>query len=360
MRIYIGTYARAGGKGIYQLNLHPETGALAQPQLAVDVVDPPFLAIHPGGRLLYSSGQMADADGNVIGAVNAYSLDPTTGRLTLLNQQPSCGPRTPCHVSVDRTGRFALATNYPNGAVAVFPIEADGRLGLMTGFAQHHGASMNPARQEGPHTHSINMDPTNQWALVCDLGLDKVFVYRLDTNCGALIPNDPPAIELAPGSGPRHLAFHPNGKFVFVLNEIFSTVTALAWNSEKGTATEIQTASLLPPGMKLADSIAADVQVHPSGEFLYASNRGHDSLAMFAVDPATGKLSYLGDQPSAGKTPRNFGIDPTGRWLVEAHQDSDTVCVFRIDTSSGKLHLTDYKVQIPSPVCVKFYSGGSS
>jgi 6-phosphogluconolactonase len=361
MRVYIGTYTGKGSQGIYQFDLDLNTGKPTTPELAGECASPSFITLHPSGKYLYSVSELTGAETNAElaggkkgGAVNAFSIDSATGKLTLLNQQSSHG-QGPCHVAVDHSGKFAITTNYNSGSVTVLPIGDDGRLGPDTVFVQHEGSGPNKNRQEGPHAHSANMDPSNQFALVCDLGADKIFVYRL-TPDGMLTVNDPPAHKMTPGSGPRHFTFHPNGKFAYDINELASTITAFHWDAAKGTLSEIQTVSTLPEGVSTSGNTTAEVQVHPNGKFLYGSNRGHDSIAMFSIDPETGKLTPLGEVPSGGKTPRNFGIDPTGKWLLAAHQNSGNITVFHIDQASGKLEPTPYSVEIANPVCVKFYS----
>ena len=317
-----------------------------------------FWRLSPSGKFLYSVSESggSGSGGKKDGAINAFAIDPDTGKLTLLNQEPSRG-QGPCHVTVDHTGKFALATNYNSGSVTVLPIGEDGKLGESTAFDQHEGSGPVKGRQEGPHAHSVNMDPSNRFAIVCDLGLDKVFVYRLNPD-GTLTPNDPPTVSVAPGSGPRHFTFHPNGKFAYVINEMGGTVTAFQWDGKKGILSEIQTISTLPDGVSQPNNTTAEVQVHPSGKFLYGSNRGHDSIAMFSIDPESGRLTSLGHVSSGGKTPRNFAIDPTGAWLLAAHQNTNNICVFRIDPVSGKLEATGDSVEVGHPVCLKFYSPG--
>ncbi|HTQ40366.1 MAG TPA: lactonase family protein [Pirellulales bacterium] len=354
VRVYVGTYTGHGSDGIYQFDLDLATGKPTKPELAGEAVNPSFVALHPSGKFLYSVSEVSGDDGKKAGAINAFAIDPATGKLRLLNQQSSRG-QGPCHVSVDHAGKFALTTNYNSGSVAVLPIDADGSLSPASAFDQHAGSGPNPKRQEGPHAHSANMDPTNQFAIVCDLGLDKIFVYRLGTD-GSLTPNDPPTVSVAPGAGPRHFTFHPNGKIAYVINEMGSTITAFNWDAAKGTLSEIQTISTLPDGMVMPGNTTAEVQLTPDGKYLYGSNRGHDTIAMFAVDPATGKLTSLGEVPSGGKTPRNFAIDPTGTWLVAAHQNSKNICIFHIDPATGKLEPTGDQVEVANPVCVKFYT----
>jgi 6-phosphogluconolactonase len=353
MRVYIGTYTEDRSEGIYQFDFDPATGQATAARLAVRVSNPPFLALHPNGKLLFSVGEISDASGTIQGAINAYSINRATGDLTLLNQQPS-GGNGPCHVTVDRSGRFILATNYRSGSVVVLPIGEDGRLGTATARVQHVGLSVHPQRQEGPHAHSVTLDFTNRFAIVCDLGLDEVLVYRFDQQRGTLVENNPPGVKVLPGSGPRHFVFHPGDKFAYVINELASTVTAFTWDAAVGRLSEFQTISTLPDGMTDPQNSSAEAQVHFSGSYLYGSNRGHDSIAMFAIDASSGRLTSLGQQPSGGRTPRHFGIDPTGKWLLVAHQHGNTVCVFRIDPASGKLQLTGHSVEAPTPVCVKF------
>jgi 6-phosphogluconolactonase len=359
MRVYFGTYTGGDSKGIYVSDLNLADGHLSEPRLAAGTVSPSFLAIHPKGELLYAVSEIEDFEGKKTGGVGGFAIDPKTGLLTALNKQPSRGGG-PCHLVVDATGRNVLVANYGGGSVASLPIDENGRLGEATGFAQHQGSSVNERRQSAPHAHSINVDPNNRFAFAADLGLDKVLVYRFDAAKGSLEPNDPPAAEVAPGSGPRHFAFHPSGKFAYVINEIFLTVTAFAYDDDKGTLTELQTISTLPDGVERTDKDStAEVQVHPSGKFLYGSNRGHNSLAIFSIDEKTGRLTHVGNQSTGGKTPRNFGIDPTGKYVLAANQASDTVVVFRVDMKTGKLEPTGQKLAVPAPVCVKFLRTGS-
>jgi 6-phosphogluconolactonase len=353
LMVYVGTYTRPGGsKGIYRFEMDPATGKLTSAGAPAECVSPSFLAIHPNHRFLYAVDEISDFQGQKAGAISAFAIDPTTGALTHLNQASSKGDG-PCHLVVDRSGKVVLVANYGGGSVAALPIRADGRVGEATSFIQHAGPVADPQRQGGPHGHSINVDAANRFAFAADLGLDKILVYRLDPEKGTLTPNNPPYAEIAPRSGPRHFAFHPSGRFAYVINEISLTVTAFAYDPATGTLRTLQTVPTVPPGDHKGYS-TAEVQVHPSGKFLYGSNRGHDSIAMFRIDPNTGMLSPLGTQPSGGKTPRNFGIDPSGKFLLAAHQDSNDIVVFRIDAESGKLTPTGERVEVPMPVCVKF------
>jgi len=350
--VYVGTYTRSESKGIYRLELDLASGRLEPKGLAAEIANPSFLALHPSRPLLYAVGEMGSFDGKKGGAVSALAIEPKTGKLTLLNQQSSQGAG-PCHLVVDRTGRCALVANYSGGSIACLPIGQDGRLAEATSFVQHEGSSVNPRRQKDPHAHSINVDPANRFAFVADLGLDKVLIYRLDADRARLAPNDPPFARVAPGSGPRHFAFHPNGRYAYVINEMACTVTAFAYDARRGALEPLETISTLPEGVEGDHITTAEVQVHPSGKFLYGSNRGHHSIAIFAIDPSTGKLKPLGHESTQGKTPRNFAIDPTGSCLIAANQDSDNLVVYRIDARTGLLQPTGQSVAIPMPVCVK-------
>ena len=353
LRVYFGTYTRRGGsKGIYLSQLDLTTGTLTAPILAAATDNPTFLALSPDGRFLYAAGGSVTVHGARSGAVTAFAIDPATGKLTLLNRKSS-GGKGPCHVVVDATGRHALAANYSSGSVVSLPIARDGRLGPAASVVQHKGSSANKRRQSGPHAHSINLDAANRFAFAADLGADKLFVYRFDPAAGTLKPHDPPAVTLAPGAGPRHFAFHPGGRFAYVINELHSTVTAMAYDRQAGTLTELHTVTTLP-GDFTGPNSTAEVQVHPSGRFVYGSNRGHDSLAIFAVDAKTGRLKPLGHQSVGGRTPRNFGIDPTGRYILAANQNSNTVVVFRVDPATGRLTPNGSRITVSSPVCVKF------
>jgi len=354
IRVYLGTYTRGASKGIYVCELNLTTGALTEGRLAAATDNPAFLAIHPSGKFLYAAGGAMRVDGKPTGVVTAFAIDKLAGKLTRLNRQPS-GGRGPCHIVVDATGRCALAANYSSGSVASLPTGPDGKLRPPASVIQHKGSSVNKRRQSGPHAHSINLDRANRFAVAADLGADKVFVYKFDPATGTLEPHAPPSVKLAPGAGPRHFAFHPGGQFAYVINELDSTVTAFAFDAKKGTLTKLHTVSTLPPDCKIANS-TAEVQVHPSGRFLYGSNRGHDSIAIFTIDANSGKLTPVGHQPTGGKTPRNFGIDPTGRYILAANQNSNNVVVFRIDQTSGRLKHTGKSITVSSPVCVKFHA----
>lgn len=352
--VYIGTYTSgSASKGIYLMEFNTRTGALTNKGLVAETKDPSFLAIHPNRKFLYAVGEVSEYQGKPSGAVTAFAIDPQTGRLTPLNSQPS-GGTGPCHIVVDREGRCALVANYGGGSVASLPIRPDGTLAEPASVIQHRGSSVNKSRQEAPHAHSINVDPSNQFAFAADLGTDQVLIYRLDPTTCKLTPHDPPFASVAPGSGPRHFAFHPSGKYAYVINELLCTITAFRYDPAKGTLTEIQTVTTLPhevrPGYTTAEVVA-----YPSGKFVFGSNRGHNSIAVFTVDEATGKLTPAGHQGQGIKTPRNFNVDPTGRFLLVGNQDGDSVSVFRIDLQSGSLTPVGEPVAVPRPVCIRFY-----
>jgi len=349
---YFGTYTNNGkSKGIYCYKLDLATGKLTSVGVTEGIKNPSFLAIHPSGNYLYAVSEVNDADGKPGGAVSAFALDRKSGTLKSLNHQSSEGAG-PCFVSVDKTGTVALVANYGSGSIASLPINENGSLKKAATAIQHEGSSVNQARQAGPHAHSINLSADNRFAIAADLGLDKLLIYKLDPAKGTLTANDPAYTKTPAGGGPRHFAFHPNGRFAYNCNEITSSVTTHAWDKDKGSLTEIQTITTLPEETK--GNSTAEIQVHPSGKFVYCSNRGHDSLAIFNVDEKTGKLTAVGHQKTVGRTPRNFGIDPTGRFIVACNQNTENVAVFQVDHDSGKLSQVGEVVSVPAPVCVKF------
>jgi 6-phosphogluconolactonase len=358
--LYIGTYTndarRDASQGIYVSELSLRSGTLSAPRLAAKSTNPSFLAIHPSRKFLYAVNEVSEFEGREGGAVSAFAVDQTQGTLTELNRQSSVGAG-PCHLVVDRSGKNVLVANYGSGSVACLPIDGDGRLGRETSFIQHQGSGTNPRRQQAPHAHSINLDAGNHFAIAADLGLDKVFIYRFDPAAGTLTSNEPAFATVTPGSGPRHFAFHPNERFGYVINEMANTVVAFRYDGAQGSLKEIQTISTLPAEFK-GTSYTAEVQVHPSGNFLYGSNRGHNSIAIFAIEPSTGKLTMLGVEPTQGKNPRNFAVDPTGAFLLAENQDSNTIVVFRIDPKTGALQPTGQNVGLAKPVCIKMIAKG--
>jgi 6-phosphogluconolactonase len=347
--VYFGTYTwgENSSKGLYCSILDIETGKLSYPVLVAEAKNPSFLEIHPNGKFLYAVSESGGA-----GSVSAYSIETNTGNLKFLNQRPS-GGAGPCHVSIDHAGKNLLVANYGSGSASVIPIKPDGSLAEPTGFAQHEGSSVNPKRQKEPHAHSINVSPDNRFAFVADLGIDKIIIYRLDIEKGTIIPNSPPFVKVKPGAGPRHFCFHPNGKYAYVISELDCTVTGFAYDSVLGALTEIQTITTLPKDFR-GFNACAEVRVHPSGKFLYGSNRGHNSIAVYRVDLADGTLTFVEHETADIKTPRNFNIDPMGKFCLVANQDSDSVIVFRIDQQTGALEPTGHKVSIAKPVCIRF------
>jgi len=350
--VYVGTYTKTKSEGIYVYRFDSRTGKLVPLGLAAKTGDPSFLAMAPHGRFLYAVNETNNFQGGNTGAVSAFSVDQKTGKLTLLNQVPS-GGAGPCFVSLDKTGKFVLVANYDSGSVSVFPILPDGRLGAASAWVQHHGSGTNPQRQEGPHAHSIEVSPDNRFVLAADLGLDQLLIYRFDATRGSLEPGEPPFAKVPPGAGPRHFAFAPSGQAVYVVNEMGASVSAFAYDRAHGNLTAIETISTLPKDFS-GQSDAAEIAVSPAGRFLYASNRGHDSIAVFSINAGNGHLAPVEFVPTRGKTPRHFAIDPTGSYLVVANQDSDNLVVFRIDPHSGRLNPVSEVSGVSSPVCITF------
>jgi 6-phosphogluconolactonase len=350
---YVGTYTREPSKGIYAFRFDAATGTSTPMGLIAESANPSFLAVHPDGRHLYAVNETSEYQGQQTGAVSAFSIEAGTGRLALLNQVPS-GGTTPCHLALDNTGKWVVAANYGTGSASAFPIKADGSLGASSSLMQHAGSSVDPKRQAGPHAHGVFMYPRSDYMLVPDLGLDQVFVYRLDSGKGTLAPADPPFAKIKPGSGPRHIAFYPNGRFAYVVSEMQATVTAFSYDALKGRLEEIQTVPMLAADDTAARA-GAEIAVHPNGKFLYASNRGAASLiAIFAIDAATGKLTPIDRVPTQGKDPRHFAIDPTGNYLFVANQSSANIVVFRVDQTTGRLTPTGKNLDVPLPVCIVF------
>jgi 6-phosphogluconolactonase len=346
--VYVGTYTDGTSRGIYRLTFDAATGTMSEPVLAVETKNPSFLALHPNGRFLYAVGEISSFEGQKTGAVSAFAIDPKTGDLALLNQQSS-GGAGPCHLVVDKAGRNALVANYGGGTVAVLPIETDGRLKPASSLRVHEGSGPNKGRQERPHAHGIYLDAAERFALSPDLGADRVFVYRFDAAKGTLEPHG--AAPLDAGAGPRHLAFHPSGKHLYTINELLSTVSAFSYDADKGALTSLQTISALPAGFS-GTSWTAEVAVSPDGRFVYGSNRGDDSLAVFRVDAATGRLTPAGHAPVGGKNPRHFTIDPSGRFILAGHQGSGTIALLRLDLATGLPALVGSPVKVDKPVCL--------
>jgi 6-phosphogluconolactonase len=356
--VYVGTYTGAKAKGIYLFRLQTENLEVSQNitlvplGLAAETPNPSFLEIDLKRRRLFAVNELSELDGKAGGGVSAFSIDPGTGMLTLLNQRPSMGSG-PCHIVSDREHRHVLVSNYGSGSVAVLPVRADGTLGEASAVVQHEGRSVHPDRQKGPHAHCVTLDRANRFAFVCDLGLDKILGYRFDAAHGTLTPNVPPFTSVKPGAGPRHMVFRPDGRFAYVVNELSSTVSVFAYDATAGALKDVQTVSTLPEHFDGANS-AAEIDVHPSGQWVYASNRGHNSVVLFTVDPRKGTLTYVEEQGTGGSKPRHFGIEPSARHLAIGNQDSDTVLVCRIDAGNGRLKPSGVFASVPAPACVKF------
>jgi 6-phosphogluconolactonase len=361
--VYVGTYTGPKSKGIYLFRLQTENLEVSQNitlvplGLAAETANPSFIELDRKRRVLFAASELNEFEGKPTGAVSAFAIDPTTGRLTLLNRRPSMGTG-PCHLALDRERRHLLVANYGGGSVSVLPVAADGRLGAATDVVQHAGKSVNPERQKGPHAHCVTVDSANRFVFACDLGLDKILAYRFDAAQGKLTPHAPPFAQVKPGAGPRHMVFRPDGRFAYVVNELNSTIAAFAYDSAAGVLKELQTVSTLPEYFDGANS-GAEVDVHPSGKYLYVSNRGHNSVVLFNVDAGKGTLTYVEEQGTGGFKPRHFGIEPSARHMAIANQDSDTVLVARIDAGNGRLKPSGVFANAPSPTCVKFLPPGT-
>lgn len=352
--LYIGTYTRESG-GIHLIDLDDRTGEMTHRGVVGECRSPSFLAFSKDGRFVFAVNEIGDYQGAATGSVTAFARDPASGALKTLNTVSSHGSY-PCHITAAPNGKHLLLANYGSGTVAVIPTKADGSLGDAVCVIQHAGSSVNKARQEGPHAHSINLDPRARFALACDLGTDEVIVYRYNDGTGMLTregESHPKPVRAAPGAGPRHLAFHPNGRFVFVINELDSTVAAYRYEPNAGSLALVGTAPTLPSDFA-GPSTTAEVAVHPSGKWVYGSNRGHDSIAVFSVNPASGALRPVGHVPTGGKTPRNFTLAPDGRRMVVANQDTNVVRLFSVDERTGMPLATERTVSVPLPVCVRF------
>ena len=346
---FVGTYtAKTQSKGIYAFRYDAGSGKLTALGVAAETPDPSFVAIHPSGKYLYAVNESGKSS-----MVTSFALDAKTGKLTQLNQVPSLG-EDPCYIAFDQTGKYILVANYSSGTLAVFPILEDGKIGEKAALIQDSGTlGPNKERQEGPHAHWIETSADNRFALAADLGLDEILIFQFDAAKGTLGPHMPPSAGLKPGSGPRHAAFSPNGKFLFVVSELSSTATSFSFDAKKGTLKQVNSLSTLPPEFSGRNDVA-EVAVHPSGKFLYVSNRGMDSIAVFGIDAKSGRLTQTGGVPTGGKEPRHFALDPAGNFMFVENQLSDTVVVFHVDANSGQLTPTGDTLSVPSPVCLKF------
>jgi len=351
--VYFGTYTnpKSGSEGVYVSKFNAVTGDLSSPVLAAKTVSPSFLALHPSGRFLYTVGEAASA-GSSKSEVSAYQISQPGGALEKLNGVPA-GGTGPCYISLEKGGGVAMTAQYSDGTVSSHLVGKDGKLGQTVSVLQQVGKGPNAGRQDGPHAHSIRPTPDNRYALACDLGADKVFVYKIDPATGGLTLHG--AADLPAGSGPRHAAFHPNGRFVFVNNEILMTVSTFAYDSEAGKLSLLRTVSTLPEedhGVKGLST--AEVVAHPNGRVVYVSNRKHDTIAVFRCEAQTGELTLIQNVPTEGKIPRNFSLDLTGKWMVVGHQDTNSAAVFSVNPADGRLTFTGKKVSVGAPVCVRF------
>lgn len=351
-RVYIGTYTRGESKGIYSFALDTGAGTLVPEGLMAETPNPSFLAIHPDGNYLYACNELDKFNDQPSGALTAFSINPANGRLDKLNDTATGGTGT-CHANISHKGKFIVAANYGSGSCCAFALGKDGKLGERTAFHQHTGSSADAGRQSSPHAHSVNFDAKNKHVIVADLGLDQVKVYNFDAKKGTMVPNDPPFTMVKPGSGPRHFTFHPSGKFAYVINEMACTVTGFNWDEKKGTLTEFETVTTLPVPVRRGFS-TAEVVAHPNGRFLYGSNRGHNTIAVFQVNPVDGKLTTVEHKSTMGEVPRNFAIDPTGQYLIAANQNTHTIVLFWINTATGALEQLGHPYPVPSPVCVRY------
>lgn len=360
--VYIGTYTEpilfgtgkvlmGKGKGIYVCEMDLQSGRMRLVGVKEQVVNPSYIAFGHNGNHIYAVNELKTYNGQASGTVSAFRLGQQPSDMEFLGLRLTMGT-DPCHVAIDRSGKFLAVANFRTGSVAIFPILSDGSLGERTAFVQHTGSSIDPKRQTGPHAHSIIFDPSNRYLLVPDLGIDKVVVYEFDSATGSIASSQKRSVSVTAGSGPRYLEYHPSGAFAYLINELNSTVTAFTVDQE-GLLSEIQNIRTLPEGYE-GESTCADLHIAPSGQYLYASNRGHDSLAMFAINAQTGMLTAIGHISTHGRIPRNFVIDPSGRFVLVANQDSDNIAVFEIDSRNGLLAYTGIEVEVPTPVCVRF------
>ncbi|MDD9268841.1 lactonase family protein [Paenibacillus sp. GCM10023248] len=346
---FIGSYADSANPGVYACQYGEESGALEVLHEVNGLQNPTFLAVDKEHWKLYALSEGTDASGQRCGAAAAYDIDPGSGQLTLLNKEITL-PATTCHIQLDHTNAILMVSSYHGGMVGVSPVLPDGRIGESTDIQQHQGASVLPV-QDRPRAHSVFVDRTNTYIGVCDLGLDRIKLYKLDLAARKLHPHS--EVAVAPGSGPRHFAFHPSYRYGYVINELGSTVTAFRFDEEQGVLEEIQTMATLPDDYK-GDNACADIHISPDGKYLYGSNRGHDSLVVYAIDEATGRLSLVEHAPTLGKHPRNFAISPDGAHVLVANKDSDNVVTFSRDAATGKLVPTGSVLTLSQPVCIKF------
>lgn len=350
--LFVGTYTAKESKGIYAYRSSAGSKGLIPLGLIVETPNPSFLAIDPTGRFLYAVNELEKYKGEASGSITAFTINTKSGKLSLLNQVASRGT-DPCYVSLDHSGRYVLVANYGSGSVATFPVLKDGSLGDATSFVQHSGSGPDRERQEGPHAHWIGVTPDNHFVMTVDLGADDVLVYRLNEKNGSLSANDPAFVKLEPGSGPRHLDFSPNGKFAYVISELQSKITVFSYDAQRGGLHPLQSIATVLKDFSGTNN-PAEIRIHPNGKLLFASNRGHNSIAVFSIDQKRGTLTPIGHFSTHGKKPRNFEIDPSGSQIFVANQETGNIVIFDIDESTGKLTFTGQVLHIDSPVCLKF------
>lgn len=356
--VYIGTYTDGNSKseGIYVFRFDPSNGSLTYVSTVTGIENPSFLKTSREGKFLYAVSEVFEVQGIGGGALVANKVNQRTGELTYINSQSSHGA-CPCHLNIDRTGQYALVSNYMGGNLAILPIQKDGYLGQASDIIQHEGCSnVNAERQEGPHPHSVTIAHDNRFAIVADLGKDVVMSYKIDIENGKLLPGENSQVDVTPGEGPRHMDFHPNGRYVFLLNELGNTIDSYGYDSETGALFLIGTVSTLPKGFD-GENLAADIHVHPNGKYLYASNRGHDSIVICSIEENNGVLKVLGHQSTSGEHPRNFNIDPTGTFLLVANKDTNNIITFEIDLNTGQISPNGQVTKVPQPVCICFPEG---
>ncbi|QDS96761.1 lactonase family protein [Adhaeretor mobilis] len=354
--LLIGTYGTGDAQGIYLCEFNTVTGELSAPAQAAVIPTPGFLAISSTGKHVFAAGRGEPDSPGAAGRVVALRWDEDARKLDLLNDLPTQG-QGPCHVSLTPDNQLALVASYGSGSVEAFKVSEAGILGQRSAFIQHAGKGANPDRQEGPHAHSFTPSPDGRFALAADLGLDKLFVYAVNQETGALTPHDPPFAEVAPGSGPRHIAWLTSGPkkntIAYLMNEMSGTVTVFSWDEQAGRLEEVQTVSSMPPGYE-GHKQSAEIRVHPNGKFVYASNRGDDSIAAFEIDQTSGKLEQIEVVSCGVEWPRNFEIDPSGNFLLTAGKNSNDIAVLKIDQESGELTLTEHRIDVPAPTCLRF------
>ena len=348
--VYFGSHWKGPNIGFSLAHFETDTGKLTTPVFLQEAVAPAYFIISPDGKHLYTCNSDPGS------SLSAYAIDPATAKLTFLNQKPS-GGGDPSYISLDATGRYVMVANFLGGSICVYALLPDGSLGERTAFVQDTGTSVNPAKQSHPHAHSIRVDPSNRFVLAADLGLDRLYVYRFNSKTGALQPNDPPFATVTPGSGPRHMVFDPSGRFAYLITEEGCTIIRFGWDSNRGVLTQYEAVSTLPKDFT-GKSTCAEILMHPSGKFIYATNRGANSVAVFSVEAKTGRLTLIQNIPTQGKTPRNCDFDPTGRWLLVSNQDSSNAVVFSIDPNTGRLTQVGEPVKVPAPFCERFLPVG--